>query len=138
MIDLNKSLDELTFNLKPKWRNSLRKAQKQNIIINRSSNKKEVEVLLKYYLQDVEKKKFKGVNPELIKKMAQLQSDSEKLYVFKAKKDNLEVGSILISKQFKNLIYLIKKINYFYIEMSDTRQVKQVPPQPQPQVNEVI
>jgi len=122
LIDLNKSLDELTFNLKPKWRNSLRKAQKQNIIINRSSNKKEVEVLLKYYLQDVEKKKFKGVNPELIKKMAQLQSDSEKLYVFKAKKDNLEVGSILISKQFKNLIYLIgwsseegRKLNVNYL-----------------------
>jgi hypothetical protein len=62
---------------------------------------------LKYYLQDIEKKKFKGVNPELIKKMAQLQSESEKLYVFKAKKEELEVGSILISKQFKNLIYLI-------------------------------
>ena len=121
-IDLNKSFDELTFNLKPKWINSLRKAQKQNFIINRSSNKNEVEILLKYYIQDVEKKKFKGVNPELIKKMVQLQSDSEKLYVFKAKKGDLEVGSILISKQFKNLIYLIgwsseegRKLNVNYL-----------------------
>jgi lipid II:glycine glycyltransferase (peptidoglycan interpeptide bridge formation enzyme) len=122
IIDLNKSLDELIFNLKPKWRNSLKKAQKQNLIINRSSNKKDIEVLLKYYLQDVEKKKFKGVNPDLIKKMAQIQSDSEKLYVFNAKKDNLDVGSILISRQFKNLIYLIgwspedgRKLNVNYI-----------------------
>jgi lipid II:glycine glycyltransferase (peptidoglycan interpeptide bridge formation enzyme) len=107
IIDLNKSLEELTFNLKPKWRNSLRKAQKQSLIINRSSDKEDVEVLLQYYLKDKKKKNFKGVNPELIKKMAQLQSDSEKLYVFNAKKDNLEVGSILISRQFKNLIYLI-------------------------------
>ena len=121
-IDLNKSFDELIFNLKPKWINSLRKAQKQNLIINRSSNKNEVDILLKYYLQDVEKKKFKGVNPELIKKMVQLQSDSEKLYVFKAKKGDLEVGSILISKQFKNLIYLIgwsseegRKLNVNYL-----------------------
>ena len=122
IIDLNKTFDELTFNLKPKWRNSLRKAQKQNIIINRSSNENEVDALLKYYLQDIEKKKFKGVNPELIKKMAQLQSESEKLYVFKAKKGELEVGSILISKQFKNLIYLIgwssdegRKLNVNYL-----------------------
>lgn len=122
IIDLNKTFDELTFNLKPKWRNSLRKAQKQNLIITRSSNENEVGVLLKYYLQDIEKKKFKGVNPELIKKMAQLQSESEKLYVFKAKKGELEVGSILISKQFKNLIYLIgwssdegRKLNVNYL-----------------------
>ena len=122
VIDLNKSLDELRYILKPKWRNSLRKAQKQNLIINRSSNKKAVEVLLKYYLKDVEKKKYKGLNPELIKKMAQLQSDSEKLYVFSAKKDSLEFGSILISKQFKNLIYLIgwsseegRKLNVNYL-----------------------
>ena len=68
------------------------------------------------------KKKYKGLNPELIKKMAQLQSDSEKLYVFSAKKDSLEFGSILISKQFKNLIYLIgwsseegRKLNVNYL-----------------------
>jgi len=122
IIDLNKSLDELIISLKPKWRNSLKKAQKQNLIINRSSNKKDIEVLLKYYIQDVEKKKFKGVNPDLIKKMAQIQSDSEKLYVFNAKKNNLDLGSILISRQFKNLIYLIgwssedgKKLNVNYI-----------------------
>ena len=122
IIDLNKSLDELIISLKPKWRNSLKKAQKQNLIINRSSNKKDIEVLLKYYIQDVEKKKFKGVNPDLIKKMAQIQSDSEKLYVFNAKKDNLDLGSILISRQFKNLIYLIgwssedgRKLNVNYI-----------------------
>ena len=54
--------------------------------------------------------------------MAQLQSESEKLYVFKAKKGELEVGSILISKQFKNLIYLIgwssdegRKLNVNYL-----------------------
>ena len=122
VIDLNKSLDELKFDLKPKWRNSLRKAQKQNLIISRSSKKKDIEVLLQYYLQDVKKKKFKGINPELIKKMAQLQSDSEELYVFNAKKDNLDVGSILISRQFKNLIYLIgwssedgRKLNVNYV-----------------------
>lgn len=122
IIDLNKSLDELIFSLKPKWRNSLKKAQKQNLIINRSSNKKDIEVLLKYYIQDIEKKKFKGVNPDLIKKMAQIQNDSEKLYVFNAKKDNLDLGSILISRQFKNLIYLIgwssedgRKLNVNYI-----------------------
>ena len=122
IIDLNKSLDELIFSLKPKWRNSLKKAQKQNFIINRSSNKKDIETLLKYYIQDIEKKKFKGVNPDLIKKMAQIQSDSEKLYVFNAKKDNLDLGSILISRQFKNLIYLIgwssedgRKLNVNYI-----------------------
>ena len=89
------------FDLKPKWRNSLKKAQKQNLIISRSSNMNDIEVLLQYYLQDVKKKKFKGINPELIKKMAQLQSDSEELYVFNAKKDNLDVGSILTSRQFK-------------------------------------
>ena len=106
-IDLDKSLDELKINLKPKWRNSLRKAQKQNLIINRSSIKSQVDVLLKYYLKDIEKKKFKGVNPELIKKMVELESDYEKLHVFIAKKGDLEVGAILISKQFNNLIYLI-------------------------------
>ena len=122
VIDLNKTLDELKFDLKPKWRNSLRKAQKQNLIISRSSNMKDIEVLLQYYLQDVKKKKFKGINPELIKKMAQLHSDSEELYVFKAKKDNLDIGSILISRQFKNLIYLIgwssedgRKLNVNYV-----------------------
>ena len=54
--------------------------------------------------------------------MTQLQSDSEKIYVFNAKKDSLEVGSILISKQFKNLIYLIgwsseegRKLNVNYL-----------------------
>ncbi len=122
IIYLNKSLDELILSLKPKWRNSLKKAQKQNLIINKSSNTIDVEVLLKSYLQDVEKKKFKGVNPDLIKKMAQNQSDSEKLYVFNAKKDNIDLGSILISRQFKNLIYLIgwssedgRKLNVNYI-----------------------
>ena len=122
VIDLNKSLDELMFDLKPKWRNSLKKAQKQNLIISRSSNMNDIEILLQYYLQDVKKKKFKGINPELIKKMAQLQSDSEELYVFNAKKDNLDVGSILISRQFKNLIYLIgwssedgRKLNVNYV-----------------------
>lgn len=121
-IDLNQSFDELTINLKPKWRNSLRKAQKQNLIINKSSNKNEIDILLKYYLQDTEKKKYKGLNPKLIKKMTQLQSDSEKLYVFTAKKGEIEVGSILISKQFKNLIYLIgwssdegRKLNVNYL-----------------------
>ena len=59
-IDLEKSLDDLTLELKPKWRNSLRKAQKQNLIIDISSNQKQVDVILKYYLQDIEKKKFKG------------------------------------------------------------------------------
>ena len=49
VIDLNKSLDELKFDLKPKWRNSLRKAQKQNLIISRSSNNKDIEVLLQSY-----------------------------------------------------------------------------------------
>ncbi len=122
VINLNKSLDELTFDLKPKWRNSLKKAQKQNLIVNISSNKKDIEVLLEYYLQDVKKKKFKGINPELIKKMAEFQSDSEELYVFNAKKDNLDIGSILISRQFKNLIYLIgwssvdgRKLNVNYL-----------------------
>ena len=83
---------------------------------------KDVEVLLKSYLQDVEKKKFKRVNPDLIKKMVQTQSDSEKLYVFNAKKDNIVIGSILISRQFKNLTYLIgwssddgRKLNVNYI-----------------------
>ena len=54
--------------------------------------------------------------------MAQIQSDSEKLYVFNAKNDNLDLGSILISRQFKNLIYLIgwssedgRKLNVNYI-----------------------
>ena len=122
IIYLNKSLDELISSLKPKWRNSLKKAQKQNLNINISSNMKDVEVLLKSYLQDVEKKKFKRVNPDLIKKMVQTQSDSEKLYVFNAKKDNIVLGSILISRQFKNLTYLIgwssddgRKLNVNYI-----------------------
>jgi len=106
-IDLEKTLDDLTLELKPKWRNCLRKAQKQNLIIDISSNQKQVDAILKYYLQDIEKKKFKGVNPELIKKMAEFKSDYEKLYVFFAKKGDLEVGAILISKQFSNLTYLI-------------------------------
>lgn len=125
-IDLEKSLDDLTLELKPKWRNSLRKAQKQNLIIDISSNQKQVDVILKYYLQDIEKKKFKGVNPELIKKMAEFKSDYEKLYVFFAKKGDLEVGAILISKQLSNLTYLIgwssdegRKCNVNYLLLWD-------------------
>jgi len=122
IIDLNKSVDNLLLSLKPKWRNSLRKAQRENLIINRSSSTSEIENLLNHYLDDVKNKKFTGLNPELIKKMTKLQRDSQKLYVFKAKKGDLEVGSILISKQFKNLIYLIgwssdegRKVNVNYI-----------------------
>ena len=122
IIDLENSLDDLTLNLKPKWRNSLRKAQKQNLIIDRSSNQSQVDLILKYYLQDIEKKKFKGVNPELIKKMAEFKSDNEKLHVFIAKKGDVEVGAILISKQLNNLTYLIgwssdegRKLNVNYL-----------------------
>ena len=78
--------------------------------------------MLNHYLEDVKKKRFTGLNPELIKNMARLQRDSQKLYVFNARKGDIEVGSILISKQFKNLIYLIglssdegRKVNVNYI-----------------------
>lgn len=121
-IDLEKSFDDLTLSLKPKWRNSLRKAQKQNLIVDRSSSKEKVDIILKNYIQDIEKKRFKGVNPELIKRMAELKSDFEKLHVFIAKKDDFEVGAILVSEQLKNLIYLIgwssdegRKLNVNYL-----------------------
>ena len=39
--------------------------------------------------------------------MAEFKSDNEKLHVFIAKKGDLEVGAILISKQLNNLTYLI-------------------------------
>jgi lipid II:glycine glycyltransferase (peptidoglycan interpeptide bridge formation enzyme) len=82
----------------------------------------QVDILLKFYIHDIEKKKFKGINPELIKKMVELKSDFEKLHVFIAKKGDLEVGAILISKQLKNLTYLIgwssnegRKLNVNYL-----------------------
>ena len=122
IIDLEKEESFLFQDFRPKWRNSLRKSQKNNLVVKRSSSKKDLEVLLKSYSEDVKAKKYKGLNTELIKKMERLTNENEKLFVFTAFKMGKRIGSILISKQLANSIYLIgwsseegRKLNSNYL-----------------------
>lgn len=121
IIDLGKSETELLFGLKPKWRNSLRKSQKQNLKILHTSETSEINTLLKLYIQD-QRRDFKKLNPDLLKKMKYYESEQEKLHVFKTFKNGVDIGAILISRQWTNIIYLIgwsseegRKLNVNYL-----------------------
>lgn len=121
IIDLEKSEMDLLFDLKPKWRNSLRKSQKQNLRILHTTEIKEIESLLEIYINDG-RRNFQKINPYLIKKMKSYESNDEKLHVFKTFKNGVDIGAILISRQLSNIIYLIgwsseegRKLNVNYL-----------------------
>mgnify|MGYP001344065426 CR=1 FL=1 len=122
LIYLNKSIENILIDLKPKWRNSLRKALKEEIDINKSSKAIDINIVLQHNIEDAKKKKYKGINPEIINKMVEIQSLNECIYAFRAEHKGKDVGGILVSRQKKNIIYLIgwsskagRKLNVNYI-----------------------
>ena len=73
------------------------------------------------YIQD-QRRDFKKLNPDLLKKMKYYESEQEKLHVFKTFKNGVDIGAILISRQWTNIIYLIgwsseegRKLNVNYL-----------------------
>ena len=106
-IDLLKEEELLLKRLKPKWRNSLRFAQKSNIIIKKSRKRDDINKLLEKHFNHTQKKGFKGINPNILRNMIELDNSEDCIFVLDAIKNEEIIASILISKYGSNIIYLI-------------------------------
>ena len=93
--------------MKPKWRNALRFSQKSNITLKISKKLDAINRLLEKHFNHTQKKAFKGINPEILRKMFEFETSQECLYVLEAIKNKEIIASILISKYGNNSIYLI-------------------------------
>ena len=73
---LLKSEDEIYTNLKGKWRNMLRKAQKSNIsVVKKELNSSSVEELVSQYTDFKEKKGFSGLSKKLLREICLKNGD---------------------------------------------------------------
>ena len=106
-INLLNEEESILKNLKPKWRNALRFAQKSNISVKKSKNPATINKLLEKYVNYSQIKNFKGVNPQILRKMTELNNKEESLFVLDAIKAEEIIASILISKYGYNILYLI-------------------------------
>jgi len=59
-IDLTKDIDAIFLSMNKKTRNLIRKAQKNGVLIEESSNAQDYEMLTKYYLETMERNKVRG------------------------------------------------------------------------------
>ncbi len=106
-IDLLIGEEILLKSLKPKWRNALKFSQKSNITLKISKKLSAINRLLEKHFNHTQKNAFKGINPEILRKMFEFETSEECLYVLEAIKDKEIIASILISKYGNNSIYLI-------------------------------
>lgn len=76
-LDLRADLDTLRAGLKPKWRNMLRRAEENSLIIDTDDRGIMLELLLAGYTQDKAVKKYSGASPQFIRALEMTRNPEE-------------------------------------------------------------
>ncbi len=95
-IDLTKSEEMLLKNLNPKWRNKLRKAQKNNLIIKWDNKGAHLPWLLNTYHIDKKEKKYTGPTPALLTTLAKYFLPKKNMIIGRALINDKPIAAILI------------------------------------------
>ena len=107
-LSLNLSEEELFSNLKGKWRNLLRKAQKLEVQVQEVLDKDEVYKLMDIYHSFQEEKNFSGIPSKLLKAMYEYSGKGMNLKVYQTFDiDNNLSGFVFISHHGDTANYLI-------------------------------
>jgi lipid II:glycine glycyltransferase (peptidoglycan interpeptide bridge formation enzyme) len=114
LIDLSINSDQLLSRLDGKWRNSMRKAIKNNIKIELIQNSSyNIDLLIDSYRNLQIKKNFKSISEELIIELSKFKTFDLKFNLFVATEINSNdpIGHLVIIKTGDTSLYLLGSVN---------------------------
>ncbi len=114
LIDLSINSDQLLSRLDGKWRNSMRKAIKNNIKIELLQNdKSSIDLLIDSYKSLKIRNNFKSISEELIIELSKFQTFDLKFNLFVATEFNSNdpIGHLVIIKTGDTSLYLLGSVN---------------------------
>ncbi len=106
MIDLSKDLDEIFTNFSKTFRNCCRKAEKEGIVVEFTSNKSDVSLFIDYYTKMAERKELNSLNLSFLKKVIENLLENNKGFIAIAKYNNRVYNLAVISHVNKQARYL--------------------------------
>jgi lipid II:glycine glycyltransferase (peptidoglycan interpeptide bridge formation enzyme) len=118
LVDMNNDLETINKNLRPRWRNYLNQATRNDLKIVEGNNSELYSSFIKLYGQMMDRKDFREyVNPIKMGKLNELLEDSVKLKIFIAYKDDKPVAGLVGTAIGDTGIYLLGATNEMGLEL---------------------
>ncbi len=112
LIDLSKSIDELRAGLRQKWRNCLNKSERLGLSCEAGTSSDLLNSLFDDYRNLLCRKTFRSnLTVDFIQTMQNFLPQRQKMWVFKARLDEKNLGSILIVGYGETCMYYIGAVN---------------------------
>lgn len=106
-VDMKASLEAIRKSLNGKWRNMLVFAEKQDLDVESGSSPELVNWASKIHEENMNKKGFKGISPELLRSLAEQSDAGSFVVVYKACTKGIPVAAVCVAYHGNAATYLI-------------------------------
>lgn len=118
LVDMNKDIETINKNLRPRWRNYLNQALRNDLKVTEGSSGDLYNTFIELYNQMMDRKDFREyVNPAKMGKLNEHLEDSLKMKIFIAHKDEKPVAGLVGTAIGNTGIYLLGATNESGLEL---------------------